>query len=635
MAYPIYPSVDGEFNFPPEVRDALAKSTENKSAIETNPVVVGNKNKNTTQDGRLDSIESKNSTQDGRLTTIESKNAAQDILIDNIFKKTIAVDAPVDFDANSVDAQAIHMVNSSDGALNIPAAGSWVLVTYPNSSDGVALQQLAYKYSMGGLELWSRVKTSGGWATWSRLGSEQDFRLNVEEAATREANSTAPISTPSGFKIRDSSGYTAFAVNDNGDTQLGEVRQEHRQIAGAGAYRIRDKAGSVALAVDEDGTTTVGTTRIEPNNDPSAPFRIRDKAGAVAFSVYSDGTVGLSESLNVTDVHLIIGAGQSNMSGRGTPSGAEFDPVDSRLYQFGSGASEITPANVPLDMHDTPTGLSPLTTFAREYAKTVPATTAILLVPAAHGGTGFTTATPLTWDSTIAGGLYDDMITQTNNAVVAAQDLWGATPTISAFLWHQGEADGSLTTSEYSAHFDALVTGVRNDLGEPMLPVIVGQMSSDWVAQNAGPLRVQAAHIDTPARMPLTAFAESLPNTGREGDLVHFGRAGVEYLGTTMFKALTVARANQEVFLVMPPTELQCSKAAGVIVAKWSAPLCRALGYLVEYRVGAGAWTEITDRPIASLRSQILPNDATEVRVATVGVTSSSRFTYPVPVQGV
>lgn len=424
-----------------------------------------------------------------------------------------------------------------------------------------------------------------------------EARINVDESHARELRENGPIPTPGGFKVRDTSGATALEVTDDGNL-------------GVGAARFEQLPEGLGVA-----------------------FRVRDKTGAVAFAILADGTQA-SGSESVSEVHIFIGAGQSNMSGRGTPVGEDFDPSDSRIFQYGSGATSMTLATVPLDMHDSPAGLSPLTAFAREYARTIPPSTVLLLVPAAHGGTGFTTAAPLTWDSTTVGGLYDQMIDQTISAMSAAQSLWGVVPTLKALLWHQGEADGVLTTEAYAGHLDALIGSARADLSEPNLAVVVGQMSSDWVAQNEGPLRVQEAHMDTPARVVRTAFAASLPNTGREGDLVHFGRAGVEHLGKSMFEALPAALANDAAVLVMPPTRLQAIKAAGIVKAYWDAPLCRATGYTIEYRIGAGAWTLVTGRTIAVNREQELPANATEVRVATIGESAASRFTQPTPVQG-
>lgn len=115
---------------------------------------------------RVTDAESKNTEQDGRLTSIDSDLA-------EIFATTQAIDAPTGFDANSVTGQAVHMVNGLDEALNMPGAGSWTLLTYPNTADGAALQQLAVRYSVSDPELWSRVKTSGGWSAWSRLDADK------------------------------------------------------------------------------------------------------------------------------------------------------------------------------------------------------------------------------------------------------------------------------------------------------------------------------------------------------------------------------------------------------------------------------------------------------------------------------
>lgn len=465
--------------------------------------------------------------------------------------------------------------------------------------------------------------------------SDQDTRLNIEESATRELEETAPIPTPGGFKVRDRNGAVALQVTKEGDVGIGAARAEQIATGDGVAYRIRDKAGAAAFQVTEEGNLGVGAARIEQiPADIGVAYRIRDKTGAVAFSIASNGTHSAGSGSAVTSVRVIIGAGQSNMTGVGTPIGSEYDFEDPRIFQYGSGASSITVASVPLDMHGNSSGLSPLTTFAREYIKTMPPGTIVLLVPAAHGGTGFSTPAPLTWDSATVGGLYDDMVAQTLEAVTAAQDQWGVVPTVSALLWHQGEGDGALTTAVYAAHLDALIAKFRTDISVPDLPVVVGQMSSDWVAEHPGPLRVQAAHIDTPSRVERTAFAASLPDTGREGDLVHFGRVGIEALGKSMLAALPVALANQEGVLVMPPTGLHAIKAAGVVTAHWEAPLCRATGYAVEYRIGTGAWTAATGRAIALLREQALPIDATEVRVSTINPVGNSRFTQPASVQG-
>ena len=110
-----------------------------------------------------------------------------------------------------------------------------------------------------------------------------------------------------------------------------------------------------------------------------------------------------ASTAQVTVLHVFLAAGQSNMSGRGRPSGGAYDPTDPRIFQYGATNRTFRPATVPLDMHDPATGISPATTFAREYLKTQPPNVGVLIIPAAHGATAFTTALDkLTWSVGVA-----------------------------------------------------------------------------------------------------------------------------------------------------------------------------------------------------------------------------------------
>lgn len=89
--------------------------------------------------------------------------------VEAIMNQVVAIDAPAGWDADTVTGQAIHIVTGLDEALNTAPAqsGSQTILTYPFGSD--ALQQLSISYSTAGAEIWSRVKTSGGWSAWTRL----------------------------------------------------------------------------------------------------------------------------------------------------------------------------------------------------------------------------------------------------------------------------------------------------------------------------------------------------------------------------------------------------------------------------------------------------------------------------------
>lgn len=196
MAYPIYPSVDGAFNFPPEVRDALAKSAENKSAIETNPVVVANKSKNDTQDGRLDAVESKNTTQDGRLTSVESKNTAQDGRLESIESKNAEQDVQLNgllsairtrgslpagdlFTMTSYNDNGIYSLNSSSSYTNAPFIGSGTFVVLNDYQMPGLL--LAQKDNTGDLWFSKTTTDSGGsFVSWDRLTTKHDINAAID-----------------------------------------------------------------------------------------------------------------------------------------------------------------------------------------------------------------------------------------------------------------------------------------------------------------------------------------------------------------------------------------------------------------------------------------------------------------------
>lgn len=256
----------------------------------------------------------------------------------------------------------------------------------------------------------------------------------------------------------------------------------------------------------------------------------------------------------ISDVRLIIGAGQSNMSGRGDLP--DRDPLlqpHPRIWQFGAKASALGPATVPLDMHDAASGLSPLTVLAHHYALDHPQEL-VLLVPAAHGGTGFSTSSahvlPEGFHRGNPGGGswqldHDDptnlaaaMLGQIRAARAAAQQQWHVAVSPTAFVWHQGEADTQSRTTTYPALFRALVEKVRDELSAPSLPVLLGGMVPEWVAADPVRSRVQEHLSSLPDTVAHAAYVPGPAGRHREGDLVHYGWEGALELGTGYYRAL-------------------------------------------------------------------------------------------------
>lgn len=263
----------------------------------------------------------------------------------------------------------------------------------------------------------------------------------------------------------------------------------------------------------------------------------------------------------VTDVQVMMLAGQSNMSGRAEPASKEV--LDPRVFQFGAHRRVIEPAPGLLDMHDVPTGMSYALTFAREWASELPASSVVLLIPGAHGSTGFTTTTqqpPPAGCSTSEGGtwevgntgstinLYDCLLEQTTAGLIAAREHFrAAAVTVQALLWHQGENDALNQIDEvtYSSHLRTLIRGVRAHVGDPDLPILIGGMSPEWMRTAPGSAAVHRAHLRVARTVARTSFIPGRPGTGQQGDAVHYGRDGAEHLGIRTAHALRAIMADR------------------------------------------------------------------------------------------
>jgi hypothetical protein len=236
------------------------------------------------------------------------------------------------------------------------------------------------------------------------------------------------------------------------------------------------------------------------------------------------------------------------MSGRGLPLRSTEDTVDPRIFQYGAKIRTLRPATVPLDMHDTATGISPASTFAREYLKTQPANVGVLIIPAAHGGTAFTSAAAaFSWSVGGASAPKFDLAalaaSQALEGIAAARTA-GHVVDMKGILWLQGENNSSMTTSRYSAELDELIAFFRSRLSAPKLPFMVGSMAPEGIAATPGRVNVDRSHRETPSRVAHTGFASSVAGGVNTKDRNHFSRVGVEYLGKTYLSAYRRAAAN-------------------------------------------------------------------------------------------
>jgi hypothetical protein len=305
-------------------------------------------------------------------------------------------------------------------------------------------------------------------------------------------------------------------------------------------------AGIVENLTTGDGTDSYWAQRVtEYGVNPRTWWRVSsDLVGS-----FNPWAIEGTQATKVTEWHVFLAAGQSNMSGRAIVAVSEGGRyMQPRIAQFGYTRRVLETATVPLDMHDTATGLSPASVFAQAYIKTQPNHVGVLIVPAAHGGTGFTTSTTTqTWTPGITTNpLYDlpgAAVTQVN-AALSAVAATGAASVLKGILWHQGEDNSTMSQATYTANLDALIAYFRAQLGNPNLPFVVGQMAPENIIAITGRANIDAAHRETPSRVRFTGFAPARTNGYNPGDQTHMSQDGVDFLGRNYVDAFEQAQDN-------------------------------------------------------------------------------------------
>jgi hypothetical protein len=472
------------------------------------------------------------------------------------------------------------------------------------------------------------------------------------------------------FAIPTATGFlTKGDKGDNGDTVMQAAFDALvARMPKPGApdrFRVRDKNKKIAFQITPEGNADVAGANLKPSDG----FRIRDLAGRIAFEVKEDGKTyiydpafGVSggaaaSAAPVKLLHAFLAVGQSNMSGRGLPTSAALDPLDARILQYGATRRKIEPATVPLDMHDAASGLSPATTFAREYLAMQPPNVGVLLIPAAHGGIGFTTAADaLTWTPNAASAPQYDLpalaVAQALEAIAAATAA-GYTVVLRGILWHQGEANGTMSQTSYATNLDTLIAYLRQQLSAPTLPFVAGQMCPEGMDVTPSKYNVDKAHQATPARVAYAGFAPATRDGHNVGDTTHFSRVGIEYLGKTYLSGYWQAVGNVLAAPPSAPVSVTATKTGTAVTVSWKAPPAKLTAaqefdlngtglntiwtapashidaYKVETKTGTGAWTTATrDAPMNLNETVTVPAGTTQVRVTALnGGTASAPVT--------
>ena len=245
---------------------------------------------------------------------------------------------------------------------------------------------------------------------------------------------------------------------------------------------------------------------------------------AALFASAADEKIKLPARENF---HLILLAGQSNMAGRGVIPPSDRIPHPRVLMQNRQG--EWVPAVEPVHYDKDFAGVGPGRSFAIRLATSDPAIT-VGLIPAACGGSPIASWQPGAYHEQTQSHPYDDAVRRTRRAMKDG--------TLKAILFHQGEADcyGS-APNQYRERLFTLIRSLRQELGAPACPFIIGQLSrfpqETW---SEGKKSVDAAHRAAAAELPAVGFVSSEQLTSNP-DRIHFDAPsqrefGRRYYGT-------------------------------------------------------------------------------------------------------
>ncbi|MGJ7032174.1 hypothetical protein GGU45_002677 [Niabella hirudinis] len=156
------------------------------------------------------------------------------------------------------------------------------------------------------------------------------------------------------------------------------------------------------------------------------------------------------------------------------------------------------------------------------------------LVPLAFGGAGIDQlkkGTPV----------YDDFLKKLS--------LAKKTGTIKGLLWHQGESDtvDEEKAGSYAFKLFQLIQDVRKDVGDPALPVVVGNLAEFYGTSKEHNKPERVARINQvrealrtlPQKITNVAFVETTGCSSIDQHNVHFDRASYILLGKRYFEALS------------------------------------------------------------------------------------------------
>jgi MYXO-CTERM domain-containing protein len=279
------------------------------------------------------------------------------------------------------------------------------------------------------------------------------------------------------------------------------------------------------------------------------------------------------------EVRVFILAGQSNMAGLGDGSMLTGDLAEQRQVWYdhhnpdarngGSYADATSTDWEPLAPMGTNELYGPELTFGAALQEAFP-NDRIAIVKMSQGGTNIIEhwgrgLGPDPDGNTYKSQLYHALLGTLDSAdysgatalaypnemgrldrAIARLDADGVDYAIAALIWMQGENEASWSAAfQYDVLLADFVAAIRQDLGIPDLPVVVGRVSDNLYSDNGGPVPADRSDNVTAVRAAQVAWAEADANARwiDTDDFVavddgwHFDSAGYQTMGRRMADA--------------------------------------------------------------------------------------------------
>jgi len=261
---------------------------------------------------------------------------------------------------------------------------------------------------------------------------------------------------------------------------------------------------------------------------------VRAKAFLFLAVILITGGLRAEEPVNIPsskeNFHLFLLMGQSNMSGGVGLAAGDTKPVPSVMkmrYAKEGEEPKWAPGAHPLHPRrpNKKARFGPGLSFAEAYLADKPGV-AVGLIPMAWGGRSIAQLSK-------GSEIYGDAIRHTKAAMQSG--------TLKGVLWHQGESDTveQTRTDAYENRLHRLIEDVREDLGNPQLPFIAGNLAEFYGTgkDHKAPDRVtritkiKEVLRRLPKKVPHTGFVESTGCSPAAPAKVHFDRKSSLLMG--------------------------------------------------------------------------------------------------------